>query len=847
MVKHFYREIFSLTVEYSFNRNALRKFIGVCMSKWTILAVICFLGLSACNTWHRIETHEFLPVDINRHETNLSSWMYADLKGDETDYMITSDTSSAGVSAIYVSDIKGKVVSQINNIHPFRSIKVLADPRDNGHWLFYSYNDKKNVFLDAAKYNWQIPLQRETKRFQSIPRQDRAIDNLNIDYYGQVTPQILDDIDSDGRMELVCLGADGFTTNPRGVIVYDFISGTIKWRFDTPCNIASLIWRDFDLDGKKELIFGTTALKNTTTEINGLDDANGWIGVLSTSGELLYKEQQFSGFGQVNVDIADQEKDGKLEIYVVNTTWGSENNRNTASMYNWTGTRLQRTLNLQMASSLERIQINDFLRRMDVDGTSRLHLADKSKGLIVLDASLRVYPHKCSEYAKIIWAIEDINQDGNKEILMQTDDNYLLILDNNYNCKARIKNPFPEENAFSMSIVRTGIENDPLISIGTNREVRYYKYSRIPFWKLIFQLYKGYAIYLNLLLVALLVFFIHRYSQRLKIMTMTANQLGEGMMVLVNARKVMFRNHVVVMMAEHTADPACKDLQLCFPNLYKAMCRFVSSGADHSNYTEKLGNGDQDESYKITIFRTRNIRTLYIITIYPDLGDNATLQDRLLWADVARRLSHHVRRHITNIILALEALQQDKDAVRSEYYQIIGSEIEKVRVFTHAFQRFTELKDYELQLQDIIPSMEHCLARITLPENVKLVKSWSLHSVFAYIEPIRFEEAIVNTISNALEAMPEGGNLHILIKEFPPATSPQLPHSILVEIEDSGCGIPAKYMDDIWRPFFTTNQSGTGIGIPETKKIIDSLGGLMFIQSEVGVGTTVSFWLKGEK
>ncbi len=68
---------------------------------------------------------------------------------------------------------------------------------------------------------------------------------------------------------------------------------------------------------------------------------------------------------------------------------------------------------------------------------------------------------------------------------------------------------------------------------------------------------------------------------------------------------------------------------------------------------------------------------------------------------------------------------------------------------------------------------------------------------------------------------------------------------VLVEIEDNGIGIPEKYKEDIWKPFFTTNQSGIGIGIPETKKIIDSLGGIMDIQSEEGVGTTVSFWLKG--
>jgi len=95
--------------------------------------------------------------------------------------------------------------------------------------------------------------------------------------------------------------------------------------------------------------------------------------------------------------------------------------------------------------------------------------------------------------------------------------------------------------------------------------------------------------------------------------------------------------------------------------------------------------------------------------------------------------------------------------------------------------------------------------------------------------------------------MPEGGTLHISIREFPLHQSPGGNLSVLVEIEDSGKGIPQKYMEDIWKPFFTTNQSGTGIGIPETRKIVDSMGGLIDIQSEEGLGTTVSIWLKGSQ
>jgi hypothetical protein len=71
-----------------------------------------------------------------------------------------------------------------------------------------------------------------------------------------------------------------------------------------------------------------------------------------------------------------------------------------------------------------------------------------------------------------------------------------------------------------------------------------------------------------------------------------------------------------------------------------------------------------------------------MIFIYPP--KEATGSETLEWAEIARRLSHHVRRHITNVILALDPLNQKADNNAKEYLEIIKSEIEKVRVFTHA-------------------------------------------------------------------------------------------------------------------------------------------------------------------
>lgn len=808
--------------------------------------IYCLLFLSGCRISQHIDTHSLALETVKRHESVMNGWIFADLKGDHSELLLSMDENAPNIYSVYVQDLMGKVISQINLPHKIRCMNSLADPRNNNRWMFYSYNDGQKVFLQAAHYTWQVPLQREDKSFEAITRNDGPEANPNSEYYGLLYPKVLDDIDADGKPDLLCLTLDGFHANPRGLVLYDFETGKIKWRFDMPCNVNSLLWDDFDNNGTREIIFATQAVKNTRAVINGLDDASCFLGVLSGQGMLQYLERVFTGYGLINLAAADVDQDRHLEIYAASSFWGNELQTKAAAMYQWNGGRLIRKLSLDLPLSLDRHQLPEFLQKLDTTENYHLILTDKTKGLIALDQELKQQDVKYAGSIAMLHAIGDLNGDGQMEIVLQTADDYIDILDYTFQRRARIKNPFPVETTFSVNIVKTGLDTNPLVSIGSAREIRYYRYNSLPFWALIYRLFIAYSPYLSLIFMILFPIHIYFNSKRRKLSYTGVNYLQEGMLILKDEHRISQYNRSAFNLAANSNDPACKDLKLCFPQLYLLLQSFIASRLALYETRAILFPQENDRDYKVSFFRNRSLVTRYLIIFGCDEPDDGILQDRMQWADTARRLSHHVRRHITNIILALESLKCDADPARQEYYQIIRSEIDKVRIFTHSFQRFTELKDYDLKLQDIVPSIEHALSRIKLPENISLVKSWDLSSVEAYIEPIRFEEAITNVLNNALEAMPEGGNLHIMIKKLPQNLAGEGTRRILMEIEDNGKGIPAKYLEDIWKPFFTTNQSGTGIGIPETKKIIDSMGGSMEIQSEEGMGTTVTFWLKGE-
>jgi signal transduction histidine kinase len=107
------------------------------------------------------------------------------------------------------------------------------------------------------------------------------------------------------------------------------------------------------------------------------------------------------------------------------------------------------------------------------------------------------------------------------------------------------------------------------------------------------------------------------------------------------------------------------------------------------------------------------------------------------------------------------------------------------------------------------------------------------------VDPMRLEQALTEIISNALDAMPEGGRLTIAAREGGEARAP----GIALEITDSGPGIPPEILPNLCEPFFTTRAEGTGLGLAIAKRYVEETGGRLEIASEVGHGTTVRIWL----
>ena len=108
------------------------------------------------------------------------------------------------------------------------------------------------------------------------------------------------------------------------------------------------------------------------------------------------------------------------------------------------------------------------------------------------------------------------------------------------------------------------------------------------------------------------------------------------------------------------------------------------------------------------------------------------------------------------------------------------------------------------------------------------------------VDSLRTEQAMVEVISNALDAMPEGGTISIAART---SNGEGRTPGVVVEVSDTGPGIPPSIQPSIGQPFFSTRPEGTGLGVATARRFVEQGGGRLDFASAPSRGTVVSLWL----
>jgi PAS domain S-box-containing protein len=168
-----------------------------------------------------------------------------------------------------------------------------------------------------------------------------------------------------------------------------------------------------------------------------------------------------------------------------------------------------------------------------------------------------------------------------------------------------------------------------------------------------------------------------------------------------------------------------------------------------------------------------------------------------------------------------------------------------------AYARRQPLRPQKTNINDLVDGVARLLNRM-LGENVALHLKLAKRTWPVVVDPAQLEAALSNLAANARDAMPKGGRLDIVTRNVRIDASYAAQHPevsqgdyVLIEVSDSGTGIPSDILGQIFEPFFTTKDpgKGSGLGLSMVFGFIKQSGGHVAVESEVGRGTKFRLYL----
>lgn len=212
-------------------------------------------------------------------------------------------------------------------------------------------------------------------------------------------------------------------------------------------------------------------------------------------------------------------------------------------------------------------------------------------------------------------------------------------------------------------------------------------------------------------------------------------------------------------------------------------------------------------------------------------------------------LAHEIKNPLSTIkvnlkLIAEEAPPAHQDSPRwLRKIAVVQKETDRLTQILDDFLRYigrTELQTNSIDLNELISEMVDFFAPQARTNNATIRLGLADAPLVCKVDRDMVKQLILNLFINAAEAMPDGGELIIRTRMSGP--------NALIEISDTGCGVEPDKIDKIFDAYYTSKTGGSGLGLPTARKIAMAHNGSIWVESEVGKGTsfTVSVPLEAE-
>ncbi len=212
-------------------------------------------------------------------------------------------------------------------------------------------------------------------------------------------------------------------------------------------------------------------------------------------------------------------------------------------------------------------------------------------------------------------------------------------------------------------------------------------------------------------------------------------------------------------------------------------------------------------------------------------------QDQV-WVGMAKETAHQLGTPISSLMAWVQLLEtQNVDALTIKE---MNKDIDRLNTVTNRFSKIGSKAI--LKPENIVPVLKHSTdyLRKRISDKVQLNFYTEQDEIIVPINAPLLEWVIENICKNAVDAMEGKGNINVKVK--------QLENDVIIDIEDTGKGIPSGKLKTVFQPGFTTKSRGWGLGLSLVKRIIEEFhkGKIIVAKSEINIGTTFRITLKIE-
>lgn len=210
-------------------------------------------------------------------------------------------------------------------------------------------------------------------------------------------------------------------------------------------------------------------------------------------------------------------------------------------------------------------------------------------------------------------------------------------------------------------------------------------------------------------------------------------------------------------------------------------------------------------------------------------------------SQLSSSIGHEIRNPLSSLAIHTEIVDnmvtksvEDRGRLKKikKSIGILNSEVERLQKLIDQFFNLAKAQEIHLTFENINELMAEVIDLVyqqALEKGVKINRHLAKNLPLVKVSKDQLKQVIINLILNAYDAMPQGGELTLRTQNRD--------GNVIISVKDSGLGIPENVRDNIFDLYFTTKDSGGGIGLAICRKIIEAHEGKLYFETETGVGT----------